>query len=225
MLDRFHAALDLVEIVAIQMSKSIGSTIDRDDLLACGREGLLEAARRFDPSRNVPFRAYANYRVRGAMLDELRRSASLPRRAYERLLAIQAITDVSKGELDYTEARATLPADVAEAEKVLSEHLSAMAMAAVLAGTGEVQQTATLAPAETESSNPEDALSRAELVRRVRQALEELSPTAAAVVRRHFLEGERLEDIARDYSMSKSWASRLLTRTTACLAKRLQGFV
>jgi hypothetical protein len=44
-------------------------------------------------------------------------------------------------------------------------------------------------------------------------------------MRRHYLDGERLEDIARDLSVSKSWVSRLLTRTTTRLARRLRADV
>ena len=55
-----------------------------DDLVAFGFGGLLEAERRFDPARGVRFRTFAYYRVRGAMLDGVRKMAHLPRRAHER---------------------------------------------------------------------------------------------------------------------------------------------
>ncbi len=221
MLARFHEHLELVNIIAAQVRRSVGPSADRDDLVANGREGLLEAARRYDATRGVPFKLYANYRVRGAMIDGVRKSAALPRRTYERLVALQASSAVSEGELEHSGVAKWLPTDVAEAEDLLAEHLSGMAAAAALAtltGRGYDGDARTEPGA---SVSPEEELSRAELIARVKQAVEELSPEAAAVVRRHYLEGERLEDIARDYEMSKSWASRLLTRTTARLAKRL----
>ena len=68
-LRRFEETLELVEIVARQIGRLIGGAVELDDLRSFGREGLLDAARRYDPTRGVPFRAYANYRVRGAIYD------------------------------------------------------------------------------------------------------------------------------------------------------------
>jgi RNA polymerase sigma factor FliA len=228
-LERFHAELELVEIIARQLRRLLGPSTSHDDLLASGREGLLDAARRFDPERNATFRSYANHRVRGAMLDGIRRAAPLPRRAHERLLAVQAATAVLEGEAAIAEEPASVPADLTEAEDVLAEQLSAMAMGAALA-TMAVPEHTTSAVKEWSafdgeaSKNPEDAIVHAELLSKVRMALAELSPEASAVVRRHYMEGETLTDIARDFGMSISWASRLLARTTACLANRLRPF-
>ena len=76
--ERFHACLELVDIVARQIAKRLTFFVELDELLSSGREGLLDAARRYDPSRGVPFRAYANFRVQGAIYDGLRRTAGLP---------------------------------------------------------------------------------------------------------------------------------------------------
>ena len=54
---------------------------------------------------------------------------------------------------------------------------------------------------------------RAELIRLVRNAIAELSSDEGELVRRHYLEGERLEDIARDLGISKSWASCIRARS------------
>lgn len=65
--------LPLVKYVLGKLSKRLPRMVDRDDLFAAGSMGLLEAARKFDASRNVPFHSYAIPRIWGAMLDELRK--------------------------------------------------------------------------------------------------------------------------------------------------------
>ena len=90
-LRRFEETLDLVEIVARQVGRVIGGAVELDDLRSFGREGLLDAARRYDPSRGVPFRGYANYRVRGAIFDGVRKMSRLPRRVHERLAGLSAL--------------------------------------------------------------------------------------------------------------------------------------
>jgi RNA polymerase sigma factor for flagellar operon FliA len=224
-LERFHGSLALVDIIAAQVRRNMGTIVELDDLVANGREGLLDAARRYEPSRGVPFRVYANYRVRGAMIDGVRKAVALPRRAYERLVALQAASNVSESETEFGDAPEVVPSDVAEAEALLAQHLEAMITGAALAATFLPPAEDRAASEEDPGENPEEALARAELMASTERALKELSPEANEVVRRHFLGGERLEDIARDYEMSKSWASRLLTRTMASLAKQLRAHV
>ena len=215
-LERFHAELSLVEIVAAQIARSIGSSIEFDDLIGAGREGLLDAARRFEPARGVPFRSYANFRVRGAILDGVRQLSLLPRRAYERMAALEAAASVSEGEAEHAFAVGSA-LNPSAADDALAEHLSAIAMAAAVGIAREAR-----GEASDDDDSPEVALGRAELIQVVRSAIAELSNDEGELVRRHYLEGERLEDIGRDLGMSKSWASRLHTRAVARLAKRLR---
>src|SRR5262245_17063244 len=89
-LSRFEGALDLVDAIARRIAREIGGAAELDELLSFGREGLLDAARKFDASRGVPFRGYASFRVRGAILDGVRASARLPRRVHERLRGLES---------------------------------------------------------------------------------------------------------------------------------------
>ena len=70
----------LVDRLARRISARSGHVVTPDDLWSAGALGLLDAARRFDPTQNVKFETFAEHRIRGAMLDELRRMDHLPRR-------------------------------------------------------------------------------------------------------------------------------------------------
>jgi RNA polymerase sigma factor for flagellar operon FliA len=70
--------------------------------------------------------------------------------------------------------------------------------------------------------DPEQHTAEAELRRLVRQAIGELPDQERELVRRHYLEGERFDHVARDIGLSKSWASRLHTRAVARLTKKLR---
>jgi len=223
-LERFHGALDLVDIVARQIRRSLGPGVELDDLVSYGREGLLDAARRFDTSRGVPFRAYANFRVRGAVIDGVRATARLPRRVHERLRALDDACRVSESAAEDTLAAPAPPGSPADAERALSMHLASMATAMAIglvaeAGRGEEGEITSV---DTRST-PEEALGDAELLSRVRGAIETLPKEEAELVRRHYLEGERFDHVATDLGLSKSWASRLHTRAIGRLTKRLRG--
>ncbi len=224
MLARFKEHLPLVDIITRQFLRTMGRHAAFDDLQSFGREGLLDAARRFDPARGVPFRSYANYRIRGAIVDGLRTLAHLPRRVHERLAAESAAAQYSEGAVEDLEATRRAMPTSESAESALSEHLAGMATAMALGivatpgrpGTDEL--TSGAAP-----PNPEHALARAQLLELVKGAIAELPEQEATLVRRHYLEGDRFDHVAAELGLSKSWASRLHTRAIGRLGQRLRS--
>ncbi len=70
----------LIDRTARRISARTGNTIEPGDLWSAGALGLLDAYRRFDPARAVKFESFAEHRIRGAMMDELREMDHLPRR-------------------------------------------------------------------------------------------------------------------------------------------------
>ncbi len=221
-LERFHGSLDLVDIVAKQLVRKLGSHSSLDELVSFGREGLLDAARRFDAERGVPFRAYANYRVKGAIIDGVRRQSALPRRVYERLRAVEAATHVAEGAAEDTFGTASRGREQAQA--ALGQHLASVATAVA---TGLLTQTAPGEDGELTgvdpSRSPEEATEQAELLKLVTDALATLPEQEALLVRRHYFEGERFDNVAAELGLSKSWASRLHTRAIERLTKRLRS--
>jgi RNA polymerase sigma factor FliA len=221
-LERFQSQLELVEILARQIARAMGPVVELEDLRSFGREGLLDAARKFDAERGVPFRAYANFRVRGAMVDGIRSTAQLPRRAYERLNGLSAALRVSEGAADDTFASQQNPSR-AQADQVLGDHLAAMAAAIsvgllVPAAMGEEGERVQISPADS----PEEQVGRAQLLALIHSAIGDLPEQEGQLVRRHYLEGERFDHVAQSLGLSKSWASRLHTRAMQRLARRLR---
>jgi RNA polymerase sigma factor for flagellar operon FliA len=225
-LERFQSSLDLVEVVARQVARSIGPAAELAELMSYGREGLLDAARRFDPERGVPFRGYANFRVRGAIIDGLRSLARLPRRIHARLRGLEAANGYSEGAWDDVASPPPPGATSADADRALAEHLAGMAtaMAMGLVATAAHGEEGELVGVGRDAS-PEDATSHAELLAIVRETIETLPDQEAELVRRHYLEGERFDHVAAELGLSKSWASRLHTRAMNRLSKRLRGAV
>jgi RNA polymerase sigma factor FliA len=221
-LERFQSELDMVDVIAKQVARSIGPPVELDDLHSFGREGLLDAARRFDPTRGVPFRAYANFRVRGSIIDGIRAMSQLPRRAHERLNGLAASLRTSEGAADDT-FTATPGSPRAQADEALGDHLAAMATALAM---GLLLPTARGNEGErvqvSVEDSPEDALVRAQLLESVKRAIEDLPPDEATLVRRHYLEGARFDHVAASLGLSKSWASRLHSRAILRLAKRFK---
>lgn len=186
---RIQEGLDLVDLLARQLRRQFGPHVQVDDLASQGREALLAAARSFDPERGVPFRRWANLRVRGAMIDAVRSQGNLPRRVYRKLRAMQAADLVHEAAAE--EQSAAPPQSPEAAATALQDQLSSAAMAMAL-GFLAMKGDEALARAEDPDASPESQVSRAEIVSAVRAAIAE-RPEAE----RHLLERHYFDDVDR----------------------------
>ena len=79
--------LRLVRRVAVHLKARVPDFVEVDDLVQYGIIGLLEAEKAFDASKGIPFDAFVRQRIRGAMIDEIRRMSDIPRSAVANLKA------------------------------------------------------------------------------------------------------------------------------------------
>jgi len=85
----------LVKRIAYHLVSRLPPCVQPDDLIQAGMIGLLEAARNYDPSQGASFETYAGIRIRGAMLDEIRRSDWAPRSVHKKArIVAQAVRDI-----------------------------------------------------------------------------------------------------------------------------------
>ena len=111
-LDRDQLILDhipLLQHIVGRMSFDIPGRVQRDDLFGWGMRGLIEAADSFDATRNLAFSTHAFPRIRGAILDELRRLDFLPRGRRERLKELERVV----AELEQEQGAPPAPEEIA----------------------------------------------------------------------------------------------------------------
>lgn len=182
----------------------LGIEGEAEDLLACAYQGLLEARKRFDPERGVQFKSFAYYRVRGAVLDGVRRMAYLPRRAYARLKAAETL-DLETENFSHT--RAPGASGVADAEMAMRSLDGVLGRVAAAYCTA-----ASISEEEQHTHSPEQRVLAREQVSRVRKAMELLPDQERFLIRGHYIEGRNFDELAAELGLSKSWASRLHSR-------------
>jgi RNA polymerase sigma factor for flagellar operon FliA len=186
---RLEDELVWVRAAARRLARRSGAPVEVDELVACGSEGLVEAARSFDPKRGVPFGAYARARVQGAMLDGLRALAPLPRALHRAQLA--------DGDARGVEARHRARFAAAQGDGLLFE----------TALSAEGQPIAASA-----DLGPEILAGLGQLRRRVARALAELPAAESELVRRHALEEQPLAQAAESLGLGEARAARLYRR-------------
>jgi len=123
-----HGAL--IDRCARRLAARSGHAVSPEDLWSAGALGLLEAAKRFDAGREVRFETYAEHRIRGAMLDEMRRMDHLPRRLRADVEKVESARSRLAQQLgrdpetdEVAEALKVAPQDVAELLQLLAPHL------------------------------------------------------------------------------------------------------
>lgn len=118
-----HAGL--VKRIAQHLIARLPSSVDIDDLMQSGMVGLLEAASNYDPTRGASFETYAGIRIRGSMLDDIRRHDWTPRSVYEKYRnvadAIKAIEAETGRRAETDEIAARLSITLAEYHKILAD--------------------------------------------------------------------------------------------------------
>jgi RNA polymerase sigma factor for flagellar operon FliA len=218
-LARFHAELDLVDIVARQIGRRLPPSVaSTDDLRSFGREGLLSAARTFDASRGVPFRRWANVRIRGAIIDGVRQWGDMPRRVYRELRAIEA-GDRMLEAYDEEDAGGA-PTTPEAADERLSSYLAGIATA-IAVGTVCVTKRENV-DLDGRNATPEALVMDREVLGLVQAIVEQLPPQERTLVERHYFAGETLDAIASSMGLSKSWGSRLHARAIESIGKELR---
>jgi RNA polymerase sigma factor for flagellar operon FliA len=212
---RVRQGLDLVPKVGAQLLRHAKrARLPLEELSSYGNEGLLAAARTFDEARGVPFRAWAVIKIRGAILDGIRATSTVPRRVVRELRALEAADDVMEVRLEEDAPRPCEGAEAADAR--LNAYLAEMATAMAMTLLSHD------AHGEDEHLTPEERASRAEVSGAVRAAVGRLPESEKRLVERHYFGDATLEEAARSLGLSKSWGSRLHARAIEALTREMK---
>jgi len=201
--------LDVARRAAAMIYPRVREHVEFDELVALANTGLAEAAQRFDPERGVAFTTFAWYRVQGAIIDALRKSAQLPRRVWAQLVALRAASEYleQRGERELGARKAgTPPAQGGDALASVKDALSAI-RTMYLTSLETLQEKGFDAPEDAPAG--EDRVDEGRLARRLRIAIRRLPDKERELVTKHYWEGKNLLEAGAELGISKSWASRL----------------
>jgi RNA polymerase sigma factor for flagellar operon FliA len=216
--------LPLVKYVAMRMAVTPPPGLDYDDILSFGAMGLLEALDRFDPSRGFCFQTFAVPRIRGAILDELRRYDWISRNGREKLQRLERAMEELYS-MGVPQEDGALMERLGMDEKSYRELLEIagrcylVSLDEVLSlEEGEVKRDGLL---EDPSPSPAEEVERREEMERVRRALEELPERERMLLSLYYEEGLTLKEIGAVLGVTESRASQLHGKAIGMLRSRL----
>lgn len=222
--EQITAALPFVETLARRVASSMPNSIDLSDLVQDGMIGLIDAAHRYDESRGIKFETFAERRVRGAMIDALRRDA-WPRGVRRMRRRLESAREELRRELGHEPSVADLAARVGSDEARLNrtivrintiESTSPMATADQ---TDESMLPPVLVPSEPPS--PERAYEQVEVRERVRAAMAQLPARERRIIGLYYFREVTMKQIGAAIGVNESRVSQLHARAMQRLRKVL----
>jgi RNA polymerase sigma factor FliA len=212
---RIVASLPFVEALARRMAASMPHSIDVGDLVQDGVLGLIDAAHRFDADRGIKFETFAERRVRGAMIDALRKDA-WPRGVRRQRRELDAARESLRRELGHEPSMADLAARVGSDEKRLSRtivRINTIEATSPLA-TGEHMDESSLptvlVPSEPDA--PDAAYEKTEIRERVRAAIRTLPTRERKVIGLYYYGEVTMKQIGAEIGVNESRVSQLHAR-------------
>ena len=191
---------DAARRIALRMARRCPDWIAREDIVSAGMLGLIEAADRYDDTRQEPFLAFAEHRIRGAVLDELRRGDIMPRRVRQLARKISAaIRELEKDGETPTDQR------IAEALGVTIDVYRAGLSELVHVEVGPLDGEAHLA---TNSVAPDIEAGHRLMLARVREALSHLEQRDVTILGLHYVEDLTYQEIADTLRITPSREGR-----------------
>jgi len=223
-LDRDKLILDhvpLVKHIAGRMALDLPGGLERDDLYGWGMVGLVHAADSFEPGRGLKFSTYAFSKVRGAILDELRRADFLPRGRREKVREL----DRAVSALSHRTGLAPSPEDIAKELGVSLDEVDEILLAAKSAGhaslDSDVSDALFARLSDPEAQDPQGSAEWEETKALLVRAIGELSEQERTVITLYYAEELRLREIADVLGVTESRVSQIHTRALYRLNREL----
>lgn len=222
--DRIAAGLPFVESLARRVASSMPHSIEIGDLVQDGMLGLIDAACRFDEARGIKFETFAERRVRGAMIDALRRDA-WPRGVRRQRRELEAAREELRRELGAEPSLADLAARIGSDETRLGRTIVRIntieSTSPLSAGDNVDGSTLPAALVPSEPPSPDDAYEEREIRDRIRAAIASLPPRERKVIGMYYYAEATMKEIGAQIGVNESRVSQLHARAIQRLRKAL----
>lgn len=216
--------VNLVNLVAGRMGMYLGYTVEYDDLVGYGIFGLIDAIDKFDLEKQVKFETYASLRIRGAILDQIRKMDWIPRTLRQR----QRQMDHACMKLESELGRPASDEEIANELDVSVEEYNGWKNEAQFmnlvslddyleqGGDGRMEVAGS-----RRFDHPEQAVEKKELKKMLAEALESLTEKECSVITLYYYEDMTLKEISQVLSVSESRVSQLHTKALRKIKEQL----
>lgn len=218
----------LVKLVAGRLSMYLGYNVEYEDLVSYGIFGLIDAIDKFDSSKEVKFETYASLRIRGAILDQIRKMDWIPRTIRQKQKKIDVAMKEIESESGKSASDEAIALKLGIEEDEYFEWQSQMKITNVVSLNEYLEQGSEV-PNEKNGNNkfeaPEDFMEKEELKKKLQEALELLTEKEKKVIILYYYEDLTLKEISHILEVSESRISQLHTKGLMKMKKKLGDYM
>ena len=211
--------VDMARRIALRVARRVPDWMSPDDLVSAAMTGLIEAADRYDGTREEPFVAFAEKRIRGAVLDELRRGDMMPRRVRQTARKVGATIRQLEQRLGRAPEDTEIAAELGVSIETYRDELE------MLTHVSFVDLSAREDRLEGETGAPDGEVERAQLVARLRQGLDALPERDAQILSLYYVEEFNYAEIGELLKVSVSRVCQLHARALARLRAEFEDVI
>lgn len=218
----------LVKLVAGRLSMYLGYNVEYDDLVSYGIFGLIDAIDKFDYSKDVKFETYASLRIRGSILDQIRKMDWIPRTVRQR----QRQIDTAMRELELEKGHPATDEELAAKLGISGDELTewqGQTQVTNVISLNEFMESGSEVPNEKNLAShfegPEEVLEKSELKEKLKESLDILTEKERKVVLLYYYEELTLKEISYVLEVSESRVSQLHTKALQKMRDKLGKYM
>ncbi len=218
----------LVKLVAGRLSMYLGHNVEYDDLVGYGVFGLIDAIDKYDNMKAVKFETYASLRIRGAILDQIRKMDWIPRTIRQK----QKKIDAAMKEIESTKGRAATDEEIALSLGISEDEYNTWQSQMKITGVvslNEFMDSGSEIPIDQSNQrrfdSPEEVVEKSELKKVLADALELLTEKEKKVILLYYYEDLTLKEISNVLEVSESRISQLHTKALQKLKTKMGNYM
>jgi len=218
----------IAKTVATQMRGITSGYADVEDIVNQGIIALIDCVERFEPEKEVKFETYAFLRVRGAVIDFIRKQDWRPRRLKKTAREVSAAYDELSNVLMREPSSKEMSEYLNISEEELHRHYMEISRSNVLSFEALLEnalQTEILSPDEEDGSLPEQTMFRQELEKELAKAIDSLSERERLVISLYYYENLKLAEISTVLGVSESRVCQIHSKAIEKMKKTLEDYM
>lgn len=218
----------LVKVVAGRLSMYLGYNVEYEDLVSYGVFGLIDAIDKFDTGKEVKFETYASLRIRGAILDQIRKMDWIPRTIRQRQKQIDSAIKELEQKNGKPATDAELAAYIGISEDEFLDWQNQVKADNIISLNEYLEQGNDISSDKGMSSGfdtPEGVIERSELKSMLEEALELLTEKEKKVILLYYYEELTLKEISRVLEVSESRVSQLHTKALQKMKTKMGNYI
>lgn len=217
--------VDLVKSIVRRISSISNNYAEAEDLTSYGMIGLIKAIEKFDINKGVTFETFATYRIRGEVIDYMRRNDWVPRGVRKRAYDIENAVNNLTNELGRQPSDEELSRKLGIGYGDLKQALGDIERFNLISFEELIQDTVKIDSDFADSDTPEGSLQEEELMKVLADTLDDMPERERLVLTLYYYEELTLKEISQVMGVSESRVSQLHSRAIEKMKKKLKSYV